>query len=257
MAIPSWYASVSQIFSEGSPQVPSADWLSIAMAESGGRPGAVNLKDPNGGSYGLFQDNLGGQGAAYRNNPSALLNPVTSARVSAPAIRKAYAEGLGYGYVGSKLAAYTATHSGHPGYAPAGSILPPTWWPSYGQFASEASAVQSYYQQAVSPAGLAGSLGAVGYGVQLSTNTETAATSVGGANPWENMLAAWNQREAVIQSGQGFWQKITNIINPVTDIESVMILGAEVLVALILIAFGIMAMLGIGVSDVAKVAAMA
>lgn len=250
MAMPSWFSGVSQIFNEGQPQVPSADWLSIAMAESGGNPGAINAKDPYGGSYGLFQDNLGSQGAAYRSNPSALLNPLVSARASAPAIRKGYAEGLSYGYSGSALAAYTATHSGHPGYAPRGSILPPKVWPSYTDFANEANAVQSYYQRIVQPGGLAGSLGAIGYGVQIAPDNAPLAASGGSSGTWSGMLQAWNRREAVIQSGQGLWQKFTNIINPVTDVEAVMVLAAEVIVALLLIAFGLMAMLGIGLSDV-------
>ena len=262
MAIPSWYSGVNQIFSEGSPQVPAADWLSIVMPESGGNANAVNLKDPNGGSYGLFQDNLGGQGAAYRSNPTALLNPITSAKVSAPAIRQAYAQGLGYGYVGSKLAAYTATHSGHPGYAPAGSILPPKWWPSYGRFQSEANAVQSSYQQIASPGGLASTLGAIGYGVQVApSNTALSASGgSGGGGTWASMLKAWDDREKVVRTAAGggdFWTTIQVITSPRVDLEGVFVLAAEVIVALLLIGIGLMAMLGIGISDVGSIASTA
>ncbi len=258
MALPTWLSGVSRIFNEGQPQVPAVDWLPIALAESGGNPGAVNLNDPHGGSYGLFQDNLGSQGAAYRNNPTALLNPLVSARASAPAIRRGYVQGLGYGYTGARLAAYTATHSGHPGYAPAGSILPPRWWPSYPQFASEASAVESYYQRIGSPGGLSASLGARGYGVQLAANNAGSGQASGANNvgTWAGMLQAWNRRESTLQSGQSFWQQLWNMANPAIDVQALLLVCAEILVALLLIAFGAMAMLGIGVSDVAKVAAL-
>lgn len=138
-----WYTAVSRIFAnEG---VPISDWTAIAKTESGLNPAKINYADPNGGSYGLFQENLGGEGFAYRNNPQALLNPITNAKIASPTIAKAYKQGYAEGFRGAQLAEYTATHSGHPGFAPAGSILPPTTWTSYGSFLREANLVGSNY----------------------------------------------------------------------------------------------------------------
>lgn len=56
----------------------------IALAESGGCPGAVNSNDPNGGSYGLWQINgvhaPGGNGGAAWGQ--AMLNPQTNAKMA-------------------------------------------------------------------------------------------------------------------------------------------------------------------------------
>lgn len=253
--LPSWLDSVNSVFTKRG--VPSAIWESIATAESGLNPAAINTKDP-GGSYGLFQLNRGGgQGAGY--SPSALLDPVTNAKIAAPAIVRAYQQGASMGYTQTNLAIYTAMHSGHPLTAPRGQLLPPTWWPGYKAAKAEADNVASDYQKVTSPGGLAAQLGAAGYGVTLQPGENgipsnfnagdatfyPGTPSGGGSGAWSSVIKGLHKLEH-----PSLW----NVTDPLYDMKAAATNWAMVILALLLIGFGLLAMLGIGVSDVAKVA---
>lgn len=143
MAQAAWIAQVSQIFAKQG--VPAPIWEAIMYDESQGNPAATNLLDPNGGSFGLFQLNRGGQGKGL--TLKQLTNPIVNAKVAAPPISAAYKQALKYGYTGSLAAIYTATHSGHPGTAPPGKLLPPKGSRGYAAFAKEANGIAMQYDR--------------------------------------------------------------------------------------------------------------
>ena len=265
MAAPVWMDSVNSVFSRKG--VPASIWESIGLAESGLNPSSINTNDP-GGSYGLFQLNRGPFGQGRNYDPSTLLDPAMNATIAAPAIARAYQEGVYLGFRGSRLAIYTATHSGHPLTAPKGQLLPPVWWPGYKDAKAEADNVASDYQKVTSPGGLASALGAVGFGVTINgappggvdaggSIYQQFGTSVGsnglvkftptgmarsGKDPWAAMVMGLHkiQHPGVLDVA----------IDPGSVIRDVAATWGLVLVALLIILFGGLAMLGIGAGDV-------
>lgn len=238
-----WQSAVANIFAQEG--VPAADWQSIATYESGMNPSKINLRDPNGGSWGLFQLNLGGQGAAYKLNPNLLLNPILNSNIASPPIAKAYAEGLSRGYTGANLAEYTATHSGHPGYAPAGSILPPFYWPSYRDYALEASGVAASYNNIVS-GGYNSQVG--GFGIPPNVSTGGAGVtlfgttaSASGANTWASMLKTLYKLDS------------PGIFNLKGDVVSILYKAGLILAGLIIMIIGLTML--VDFSSIAKLAA--
>lgn len=182
-----WFEGVSTVFNRQG--VPVAGWEPIVMAESGGNPGAVNHSAP-GGAYGLFQlERFFGQGGYYPK--STLVNPVDNAEIASPAIVRAYKQGKRYGFAGRALAVYTATHSGHPGDAPAGMLLPPTTWSSYPAFATEAQHVSTAYNNltgasAYNPA--TGTMGGTALGAMEGPVLPASASMYAGS-PWTTILS--------------------------------------------------------------------
>lgn len=124
-----WYDTVRQIFHD----VPESIWGSIVGVESGGNPNAVG---DGGKSYGLFQIyTAGGLGDKYANNPDALLNPETNARIAYASIKPAYEAGLKRGLSGFSLAEYVAANAGFPTMT--GTLPSDYWaklWGSYSQY---------------------------------------------------------------------------------------------------------------------------
>lgn len=223
--------------------MPTAVWEAIALTESGLNPSATNLKDP-GGSYGLFQDNRGpgGQGAGVP--VKALLNPVVNAQISAPSISAAYQQAKYFGLTGNMAAMYTATHSGHPGFAPAGQLYPnpATVKPStYQDFTQEAMKVGAAYSSITKGIGSSG-----GYSVTqnalaqfnaLSPNptggllsTQSALIGNATSSPWHTILT--EVKNATSFQGAG-------VLHPVATAKGVMAYGAIIVLALILIVMGI------------------
>lgn len=82
----SLYDQIKQVFDQYG--VPPWIWYPIAIAESGGRPNAVNVESNGSVSYGLFQLNDHGQGAGY--SPAVLADPLQNARIAAVAIADAW-----------------------------------------------------------------------------------------------------------------------------------------------------------------------
>lgn len=95
-----------------------APWvaLDVAQVESGLNPSAVG---DNGTSFGLFQLHYGGQ--AGNMSVGQLENPYINADVGVKNMAAAYKKGAAAGLTGFALADYTATDSGHPGYAGPGN----------------------------------------------------------------------------------------------------------------------------------------
>lgn len=171
------------------------------MAESKGNPNAINWADP-GGSVGLFQLNRGlGQGKGY--TLAQLQNPIKNAELAAPSIAKAYRQAQLYGFRGNLGAVYTATHSGHPGYAPKGKIYPSPSAPSYKTFITEGKAVAAYYNS-LSKGSPSARLGSAALPSSLQFNTSNLSQSAvlnsiapgsapipstnASTNGWEHML---------------------------------------------------------------------
>lgn len=102
--LPSWWNRVDEIFRKAG--VPTQIWTSIAYAESSFVPTARNTADPNGGSYGLFALNLGGQGRGYQ--VPYLLDPINNAMIAVkyigPAVKRCGADNI----------ACVSAYSGHP-----------------------------------------------------------------------------------------------------------------------------------------------
>ncbi|MHB1669079.1 lysozyme family protein [Thiomonas sp.] len=271
--------------------VPGPIWRSIGYVESGLNPSKVNRADPYGGSWGMFQENLGGQGRAYRNNPSALLNPVLNAQLAAPAMRAGYLQGKALGFRGNALAEYTATHSGHPGTAPAGSILPPKSWSSYALFKKEANAVGAAYSTAWlrklipiitegSPSSRTPSFGGVGVGRNgyvTATgggvfNGQTSPTAPGSGyikvNPQSGSMTthgAYNNPTITGTTWAVMLQHLHtldtgsfNLLNPVkaakTDVGALLYKGVLFVLALGLVFIGASMALGVTASDVTSLA---
>lgn len=98
--------------------VPVKVWYPIMMVESAGNPKALNSVDLNGvSSIGLFQMNLKGQGAAYKNNPSALYDIELNSTIAAKTFAAALAV-VRDKYPDEKIAGEVAIRSGHPGGFP-------------------------------------------------------------------------------------------------------------------------------------------
>lgn len=120
LAVQQWNA-VNQVFQQEG--VPTGIWQSIAVAEGNN---AAAVGDHN-TSFGLFQDHIGGQlpqswASSAQRGQGPAFNPVDNAKAALPAIAQAYKQGRAMGFRGVKLAQYTASHSGHPGFAPAGVL---------------------------------------------------------------------------------------------------------------------------------------
>lgn len=82
----------------------------IAMAESGGNPGAVG---DGGNSIGLFQNNMaGGRGAGH--SPQDLMDPVYNADISAADLVNHYRQGVAQGLSGPNLVAYVSRNGQRP-----------------------------------------------------------------------------------------------------------------------------------------------
>lgn len=92
--LPAWWDRVDGIMRAAG--VSTRVWTAIAFPESGFVPWAANTADPNGGSYGLFALNLGGQGHGY--SVAYLKDPINNAQISAPhlaaAVRKCGADDI-------------------------------------------------------------------------------------------------------------------------------------------------------------------
>lgn len=217
--------------------MPTAVWEAIALTESGLNPSATNLKDP-GGSYGLFQDNRGpgGQGAGVP--VKALLNPVVNAQISAPSISAAYQQAKYFGLTGNMAAMYTATHSGHPGFAPAGQLYPnpATVKPStYQDFTQEAMKVGAAYSSITKGTvgtgygGLGGGYGGLSGGYTGASASPASSGNIG-SSAWHSILT--EVKNATSFQGAG-------VLHPVATAKGVMAYGAIIVLALILIVMGI------------------
>ncbi len=118
-----WYSTVKEVFRD----VPESIWGSIVGVESQGNPNAEG--DYQNGvpkSFGLFQIyTAGGLGDKYQNNPDALLNPETNARIAYDSIKPAYEAGLKRGLSGFQLAEYVSANAGFPTMA---GTLPESYW---------------------------------------------------------------------------------------------------------------------------------
>ena len=75
----------------------------IALAESGGNPGAIG---DNGQSFGIFQNYMKGRGAGH--NPQDLLDADYNIRISVPELHGAYIRGIQQGLRGKDLVAYVS-----------------------------------------------------------------------------------------------------------------------------------------------------
>lgn len=114
--LPDWWDRVDKIFAQKG--VPTRVWTAISYAESSFVPWAANTRDPNGGSYGLFALNLGGQGKGYQVN--YLKDPINNAMIASGPIANAVKR------CGPDNISCIAVWSGHPvenGQIPAGNPL--------------------------------------------------------------------------------------------------------------------------------------
>jgi hypothetical protein len=228
---PAVQRQISFVFSAQHTPVPPAVWEAIMLAESRGNPAAVNLADP-GGSYGLFQLNRYGQGEGY--TVAELQNPLKNAEIAAPPISKAYQQALQYGYIGNAAAIYTATHSGHPGYAATGRL-------GASQFPTEAQAVSGYYSKLarVPQTDLSTLLPAVEAPTNASGRTvpfwqaqrlPTAAQSSKPTGVWATMLQTMDRETRI-----GPWLAL----DPARMIRGVLYMVVVLVLAILLIAMGL------------------
>ena len=223
--MPGWMQQVHNIFQSQSTPVPDPVWKAIMLWESGGNPWAINLLDPNGGSYGLFQLNLGGQGKGYPRG--VLLNPVENAKIAAPSISQAYAQALYFGYTGNQAAEYAATHSGHPGYAPVGRLLPAKGTPGYSVFQKEGQGVANEYNSITK--------GSPFHLLPTRAFIQEVTTDPGSilnpkppqSSPWQNMIRDLNQAS-----------QIDSWTHPVNAIKGLVTYAVFLVLALILIFIG-------------------
>jgi hypothetical protein len=125
-----WFAEVKRIFDAYG--VPQWVWEAIMVAESGGNPRARNTRGED--SVGLFQLNRrGGQGTGY--SAEELMDPVTNARLAAPAIAAAWnavKDAVARGMLPpDRAAAEVAVRSGHPGGRPDSPCMSPVCRSAY------------------------------------------------------------------------------------------------------------------------------
>lgn len=227
--MPSWFPGVSAIFQAYG--IPKADWEAILYAESGGNPRAAN-----GNAFGLFQTTTTGQGKGYTE--TELMNPYTNARLAAPAIAAAYDQGKMLGYRGTALAMYTATHSGHPGTAPSGSILPPTWWQGYGQFQQEAQNVGGYYNSITKSGNTPGPLAGLDATMRNITGSKTGigASSAGISTQVLQNAGAWQAILGDMKTAQG--NIIGAVFNPAKAVQGVLIYLVVIVIAFLMLYWG-------------------
>ena len=242
---------VNQVFQGQVAPVPPAIWQPIAAAESGGNIYALGDK---GTSLGLFQLHEGGQLPRSWYPPSKqAFNPIANAKVAAPPISKAYKAGVKRGYTGSALAIYTAEHSGHPGTLPLNKYEAPNR--NGDVYQQEAYRIQQFYNS------LQGKVLTIYAGTSAAT---TAATTGPNQQAWQQAVAAspagGDGVYQALKSLQGM-EDLTLNLNPVHDVTApfqlAMVRGGLTIVGILLIFVGLMAFLGIGVSDVVGMAAKA
>ena len=247
MAQAAWIAQVSRIFAKQG--VPAHIWEAIMYDESQGNPAAANLADPNGGSFGLFQLNRGGQGKGL--TLKQLTNPIVNAEVAAPPISAAYKQALKYGYAGSLAAVYTATHSGHPGTAPPGKLLPPKGSKGYAAFAKEAQGVAMQYNRITKvwqPATVPGSTGFVYNGPQLVNGQVVTAGGAPRLSPptttpsgtWATVLTDLNTATNMKQAMSAGWAHPGKLLGGLVTFIAFLVL------ALIMVVVGLNTVVDIG-----------